>query len=462
MIKKAFLYFRLAFTGAEKNFTSGSINRAIFMLSVPMILEMIMESLFAVVDIFYVSKVSVDAIATIGLTESVIMLVFAVAIGLSMAGTAMVARRIGEQQPKEAGDAAWQSILIGFVFSIVVSVIGIVFARDILRLMGGSEALISQGYGYTKWMLGGNLSIMLLFIINALFRGAGDASLAMRTLWLANGLNILLDPVFIFGFGPVPAFGVEGAAIATTIGRGTGVLYQLYNLFIKKNILGIHRENLHINLELIWRLLKVSFGGMGQYLIGTASWLFMVRIISIFGSDAIAGYTISFRIIMFTILPAWGLSNAAATLVGQNLGAKQPNRAEKSVWRCAHFNMVFLFILSIALFLLAENLIYIFNDNSAVVGYGSSSLQFISMGYVFFAYGMVISQAFNGAGDTRTPTIINFFLYWLFQLPLAYFLAMTLNMGPNGVFLAISISVSALAVVFILAFNRGKWKLVQI
>lgn len=432
------------------------------MLSVPMILEMIMESLFAVVDIFYVSKVSVDAIATIGLTESVIMLVFAVAIGLSMAGTAMVARRIGEQQPKEAGDAAWQSILIGFVFSIVVSVIGIVFARDILRLMGGSEALISQGYGYTKWMLGGNLSIMLLFIINALFRGAGDASLAMRTLWLANGLNILLDPVFIFGFGPVPAFGVEGAAIATTIGRGTGVLYQLYNLFIKKNILGIHRENLHINLELIWRLLKVSFGGMGQYLIGTASWLFMVRIISIFGSDAIAGYTISFRIIMFTILPAWGLSNAAATLVGQNLGAKQPNRAEKSVWRCAHFNMVFLFILSIALFLLAENLIYIFNDNSAVVGYGSSSLQFISMGYVFFAYGMVISQAFNGAGDTRTPTIINFFLYWLFQLPLAYFLAMTLNMGPNGVFLAISISVSALAVVFILAFNRGKWKLVQI
>jgi putative MATE family efflux protein len=454
--------FRLAVTGGDKNFTSGSINRAIFMLSVPMILEMVMESLFAVVDIFFVSKVSVNAIATIGLTESVIFLVFAVAIGLSMAATAMVARRIGEGKPKEASDAAWQAIIISVAFSMLISIAGIFFAKDVLRLMGASDTLISEGYGYTKWMLGGNLSIMMLFLINAIFRGAGDASLAMRTLWFANGINIILDPILIFGLGPIEPLGVEGAAIATTIGRGSAVVYQLYNLFLKNNTIAIRSKNLVIRFDLIRRLLKVSLGGMGQYLIGTASWLFMVRIISLFGSDAIAGYTISMRIIMFTILPSWGLSNAAATLVGQNLGAKKPERAEQSVWLCAHYNMVFLLVLSIMFYFTAADMVGIFISKPEVAQYGISSLKYITAGYIFFAYGMVLSQAFNGAGDTRTPTIINFFVYWLFQLPLAYFMAVMIKMGPDGVFLAIAISVGVLASVFVVAFKKGRWKLIEI
>jgi len=326
-----FKNFRIAVAGSEKNFTTGSINRAIFMLSIPMILEMAMESLFAVVDIFYVSRVSVDAIATIGLTESVIMLIYAVSIGLSMATTAMVARRVGEKKPKDAADAGFQAILIAIVVSISTGVLGILYAKDILRLMGASEELIVQGYGYTKILIGGNVTIMLIFLINAIFRGAGDASIAMRTLWLSNGLNILLDPIFIFGFGPIEPMGVQGAAVATTIGRGIGVIYQIYNLTSDKSIIKLGRENIKVKWSVIVRLLKVSLGGVGQFIIGTASWILLVRIISIFGSAALAGYTIAFRIIIFTILPSWGMANAAATLVGQNLGAQQPERAEKSV-----------------------------------------------------------------------------------------------------------------------------------
>lgn len=461
-IKKIFENFRIAVAGGDKDFTSGSIRKAIFMLSVPMILEMVMESLFAVVDIFFVSKVSVNAMATIGLTESVIFLVFAIAIGLSMAATAMVARRIGEKKPQEASNAAWQAIIIAIIFSMFISVLGFFYAKDVLRLMGASADLIEEGYGYTKWMLGGNLSIMLLFLINAIFRGAGDASLAMRTLWFANGINIILDPILIFGLGPISPLGVEGAAIATTIGRSSAVLYQLYNLFYKHNTISIRRENLKLRYDLIGRLLKVSMGGMGQYLIGTASWLFMVRIISMFGSDAIAGYTLSMRIVMFTILPAWGLSNAAATLVGQNLGAKKPDRAEKSVWLCAQYNVVFLLLLSIMFVFIAADIVGIFIDNPVVEDYAISSLRYITAGYIFFAYGMVLSQAFNGAGDTRTPTIINFFGYWMFQLPLAYLLAVNFNMGPEGVFLAIAISIGVLASIFVVVFRRGRWKLVDI
>ena len=461
-LNKLIKNFRIAFVGGDKNFTSGSINKAIFMLSVPMILEMIMESLFAVVDIFFVSKVSVNAIATIGLTESVIFLVFAIAIGLSMAATAMVARRIGEKKPKEASEAAWQAIIVSAAFSFVISFFGIFYAQDILRLMGASEDLIADGYRYTQWMLGGNLSIVLLFLINAIFRGAGDASLAMRTLWLANGINIVLDPILIFGLGPIPAFGVEGAAIATTIGRGTAVLFQLYNLFFKDNIIKIRPEDMAIRFDLIGRLLKVSIGGMGQYLIGTASWLFLVRIISMFGADAIAGYTISVRIIMFTILPSWGLSNAAATLVGQNLGAKEPERAEKSVWLCAHYNMIFLLFLSILFYFWAAEVVGIFVSRPEVVEVGITSLKYVTAGYIFFAYGMVLSQAFNGAGDTKTPTIINLIVYWFFQLPLAYFMAVSMDLGPEGVFMAIAISIAVLAFCFIWVFRKGKWKLVDI
>lgn len=450
--------FKTAITGTEHNFTSGSLNRAIFMLAVPMILEMVMESLFAVVDIYFVSKVSVDAVATIGLTESVIMIVFAIAIGISMAASAMVARRIGENKPGEAADAAWQSIILGISISAILGVSGLLYAPDILRAMGGSEQLIAQGQNYTRWMFGGNLTIMLLFLINAVFRGAGDASLAMRALWLANGINMILDPILIHGWGPIPAMGVEGAAIATTIGRGTGVLYQLYHLFNHGSVISLKRENIVFRPKLIFRLIKVSLGGIGQYLIGTASWIFLVRIISIFGSEVVAGYTISFRIIMFTILPSWGLSNAASTLVGQNLGAGKPDRAERSVWRSSQYNLVFMVVVAGILWIFASPLVSFFNADGKVLQTGITALKYISVSYVFFSYGIVVSQAFNGAGDTRTPTKINFFTYWIFQLPVAYLLSVTLNLGAEGVFMTIFGSISLAAIIFVATFKRGKWK----
>ena len=449
---------RTAIAGTEHNFTSGSLNRAIFMLAVPMVLEMVMESLFAIVDIYFVSKISTNAVATIGLTESVIMLVFAIAIGISMAAAAMVARRIGEGKPDEAANAAWQAILLGLIISSVIGILGFSFAPELLRVMGGSEELIEQGQNYTRWMFGGNITIMLLFLINAVFRGAGDASLAMRTLWLANGINIILDPILIHGFGPIPAMGVEGAAIATTIGRSTGVIYQLYHLFNRKSVVSIQRHNMVFQPALIIKLLKVSLGGIGQFLIGTASWIFLVRILSIFGSEVVAGYTITFRIIMFTILPSWGLGNAAATLVGQNLGAGKPDRAERAVWVSSQFNLVFMSILSVLLWVFAEPMVGFFNADGLVLSTGVQALKYISVGYVFFSYGMVISQAFNGAGDTQTPTKINFLTYWIFQLPLAYLLSVTLNWGAEGVFMTMVLSISLTAIIFVASFKKGKWK----
>ena len=457
-----FRSFMAAVRGDEKNFTSGSINRAIFMLSVPMILEMVLESLFAVVDIFFVGKISVNAIATVALTESVIMLVYAISIGLSMAATAMVARRIGEEKPKEASNAAVQAIIITLACSLVFSLAGIFFAKDILYLMGGEKDLVEEGFGYTMIMLAGNITIMMIFLINAIFRGAGDASTAMRVLWLSNGLNIILDPILILGLGPIPSFGIEGAAIATTIGRGTGVLYQLYKITGSSTIVRITLKQFKADFDIIWQLIKISLGGIGQYLIGTLSWLFMVRISAIFGPEVLAGYAIAFRIIMFTILPSWGMSNAAATLVGQNLGAGQPERAEKSVWKCAFYNMVFLAIISVIFFSWAEDFVLIFSKEAEVVKYGSLALRYICVGYVFFAYGMVIGQSFNGAGDTKTPTIINFFCMWLFEVPLAYVLAIPLGVGPIGVFMAIAIAVVALALVSIIVFRRGNWKTVRV
>ena len=454
--------FKIAISGSEKEFTTGGLNRAIFMLSIPMILEMVMESLFAIVDIFFVSRVSTNAVATIGLTESVLMIIYSVAIGLSMATTAMVARRTGEKKLKKASNAGFQSILIALVVWLVTGSLGLIFSKDILRLMGGSEALISEGYGYTMVMMGGNVTIILIFLINAIFRGAGDASIAMKTLWLSNGLNIILDPIFIFGFGPIEPMGVQGAAVATTIGRGIGVLYQVYNLFGGKSLIIFSFENLKIDLKIILSLLKVSIGGIGQFLIETASWIFLVRIIAEFGSDAVAGYTIAFRIIVFTILPSWGMANAAATLVGQNLGANQPERAEKSVWRSALYNMIFLAFISLIFGIWAESFIGFFTDLPEVSKYGALGLRIICFGYVFFAYGMVIGQAYNGAGDTKTPTIVNFWVFWVFQIPFSYLLAKFLNMGPEGVFIAITIAHSALAVVFIILFRKGKWKLVNI
>ncbi len=452
----------MALSGSEKEFTSGSINRAIFLLSIPMIAEMVMESLFAVVDVFFVSQVSVNAVATVGLTESVLMIIYSIAVGLSMAVTAIVARRVGEKNLKRASDASFQGIIVGLFNGVLLGSIGFYFAPDILKLMGGEEELIAEGVGYTRIMFAGNVSIILIFLINAIFRGAGDASIAMRSLWIANGLNIILDPILIFGFGPIPAFGVAGAAIATTTGRSIGVLYQLYHLFNAKSIIKLTIRNIVIRWMTIKEIFTISIGGMGQFLVESASWIFLVRVMSLFGAEALAGYTIAFRVIVFTILPSWGMANAAATLVGQNLGANEPKRAEVSVWRTAYWNMLFLGFISIIFILMAEPILGFFTQEGIVVEIGTSALKIICFGYVFFAYGMVITQAFNGAGDTKTPMVINIFVFWLLQIPLAYWLSVHLDWAANGVFFTIALCHSLHAIVCIVLFRRGKWKTVNV
>ncbi len=464
-IKKTsvFTLFKQAIRGEEQNFTEGSINRAIFLLSIPMILEMAMESLLAVVDIFFISRLNDNnAVTAVGLTESTIGIVYSMAMGLGMAATAMVARRIGEKDAPGAAVAAVNALYIGLVLSVVISLTGILFYEDILRVMGASESVITVGSGYTLWMLGGNFTIVALFLVNAIFRGAGNAAIAMRSLWIANILNMILDPILIFGWGPIEPMGVVGAAIATNIGRGAGVLYQLYYLSGEKGIIKIHKENIIIDWNIIVRLLKVSAGNVGQFLISTASWLFLARIIVNFGSAAFAGYQIAIRVIIFTILPSWGMANAAATLVGQNLGAKKPERAEKSVWTAGFLNMIFLGLISLVFYFVSEPIMKLFSTDPEVIHYGTQCLRIVAFGYVFFGYGMVIVQAFNGAGDSRTPTIINLFGYWLFQIPLAYVLAIKLEFGASGSFWAIAIAESVIAIVAILIFRQGKWKSVKI
>ncbi|NBW37369.1 MAG: MATE family efflux transporter [Cytophagia bacterium] len=462
-IKSALSLLKEALLGSEQSFTTGSIDRAIFLLSVPMIVEMGMEALFAIVDVFYVSRLNdTNAIAVIGLTESMLTIIYSIAIGLSMGATAMVARRVGEKDIKAAEVAAVQALFVGLSLSILISIVGGIYADDLLKLMGADEGVIAAGAGYTRWMFSGNVTIMLLFLINAIFRGAGDASIAMRALILANGLNILLDPIFIFGWGFIPAYGVEGAAMATNIGRGIGVAYQLYHLLKGKGLIKLHAQNLLIQWNIVWNLLKVSAGGTAQFVIASASWIFLIRIISTFGSSALAGYTIAIRVIVFAILPAWGMANAAATLVGQNLGANQPERAEQSVWRTAFFNMIFLGFVTVLFFSMADPILSMFTSDEAVLENGILCLQIVSLGYIFYAYGMVISQAFNGAGDTVTPTVLNFFGFWTFQIPLAYALAIYFDFGPPGVYAAISIAESCIAIVAVIIFKRGKWKLVKI
>lgn len=461
-LKQFFKYFKIAVSGKEQSFTSGSIRRAVFMLSVPMILEMLMESIFAIVDIFYVSRVSVNAVATIGLTESVITLVYAVAIGLSMAATAIVARRIGEKDKEGASQAAVQVIGLGVFVAALISVIGILYPKEILQLMGGEPELIAEGYGYTQVLLGGNVTIMLLFLINAIFRGAGDASIAMWALVLSNGLNIILDPMFIFGFGPIPAYGVEGAAIATTIGRGTAVVFQLLVLFYGWSKIKVTFKDLVLRVAVMVNLIKVSLGGIGQFLIGTSSWVFLMRIMSEFGSEVLAGYTIAIRVMMFTLMPAWGMSNAAATLVGQNLGAKKPQRAEDSVWKTGKYSAIFMGLVSVIYLIFAPQIISWFTQEAEVVRNGSLCLRIIAAGYIFYGYGMVVINAFNGAGDTKTPTWINFVCFWLFQLPFAYITALTLDLGPIGVFMAITLAEVLIAVIGIFWFKKGYWKSVKV
>ena len=449
---------RLALTGKELDFTSGPINRAIVLLAIPMVLEMVMESIFALTDAFFVSRLGTDALATVGLTEAMITILFAVAAGTGIATTAMVARRIGEKDIAGARVAAAQSILLGLVLTVVVAVPGVVFASELLSLMGGSPELVASGHAYTRVLFGGSVTIMLLFLLNAVFRGAGDAAIAMRVLWIANAVNIVLDPCLIFGLGPFPELGVTGAAVATTIGRGIGVALQLWVLFRGGSRIRITLDDLRPNFAIIARLFRLSVGGILQFLIGTSSWVALVWIIGGFGASAVAGYTLAIRLIVFAILPSWGLANAAATLVGQNLGAGSPERAEKSVWRAGLFNMLFLLAIAVIFVAAAGPLIRLFSTDAVVVAHGIACLRWVSYGYPFYAWGMVMVQAFNGAGDTYTPTVINFFCYWLFQLPLAYLLAHHTGLGATGVFMAITIAETAIALTGILVFRRGRWK----
>lgn len=445
--------------GTERDFTETSLGRAIFILAVPMVLEMIMESVFAVVDIFFVSKLGADAVATVGITESVMTVVYAIGVGLAMGTTALVSRRIGEKKPKEAGVVAFQSILVGVIISILIAIPGVLFAREFLQLMGASTEMADNGFWFPTIMFGGNMVIMLLFIINAVFRSSGDAAISMRVMWVANIINIILDPILIFGLGPFPELGLMGAAIATTIGRGLAVIYQFYLLFNGKFRIRLYWESIKIKFDVILNLLKVSAGGIFQNLIGTSSWILLVRIIAVSGPDAIAGYTIAIRIILFLLLPAWGLSNAAATLVGQNLGADQPERAEKSVWITGYVNMIFMGTMGLILIFFPEFFVRLFIDDVAVVNNGITALRIISIGFLFYALGMVMVQGFNGSGDTITPTKINIISFWLIEIPLAYLLAIVLNMGLTGASIAIIAAEATLAIIALYLFRQGKWKL---
>ena len=440
------------------DYTSGPIGRAILLLAVPMVLEMVMESVFAVVDIFFVARLGPDAVATVGLTESMLAIIYAVAMGLSIGVTALVARRIGEGDRDGAARAATQGIFVALFGATALGVVGAALAPQLLALMGASPAVIDVGVNYTRVMLGGEATIVVLFVANAIFRGAGDAAIAMRVLWLANAINIALNPCLIFGLGPFPELGVTGSAVATTIGRGVGAAYAVSRLLRPGGRVSVERRHLRLEPALMRRLLGLSGSGTLQMLVGTASWIGLIRILSSFGSAALAGYTIGIRIIIFALLPSWGLSNAAATMVGQALGAKKPDRAERSVWMAGNYNLIFLGSIGLAFVLFARPLIALFTADPEVRRYGVDCLRVIAAGFLFYAYGMVITQSFNGAGDTATPTWINLFVFWLWEIPLAYVLAVTFGMGPHGVFLAVAVAFSTLALVSAVIFRRGHWK----
>ncbi len=461
-LSSLFSFFKQALKGEQRDYTEGSIRKALFMLAIPMTLEMVLESVFAVVDIFFVGKLGKEAVSTVGLTESFLTIVYSIAMGLSMAVTAMVARRIGEKNPEEAAKAGMQAALITIILSILVSITGIFFAGNILQLMGASAEIVNTGTNYTRVMYGGNIVIMLLFLINGIFRGAGDAALAMRSLWIANACNIILCPLLIYGLGPFDGFGLTGAALATTIGRGLGVCYQLFHLFSGKKIIKIKWRHLAPDFPIIRSLLSIAWTATFQFMVSSASWIILARIVARFGSAAIAGYTVAIRIIIFFILPAWGMSNAAATLVGQNLGAGKPERAEQSVWKTAKYNALFMIFVSLIILFFSEQIIRFMNSDKEVGIIASKALRIISFCYVFFGVGMVITNSFNGAGDTKTPTWISLFGFWAFQIPLAYLLAITFGLGPTGVFFAIVIAETLIAISGIIIFRKGKWKSVKI
>ena len=447
-----------AISGTEEDYTKISIRKAVFLLAVPMILELVMESTFAVVDIYFVSRLGASAVATVGLTETYLFLLYSVAMGLATAVTAVVARRIGEKQKHEAGVAAVQSVFLGIIASIPFAIAGIFFSKDLLLLMGADQWSIDHGYRYTQWMLGGNAVITLLFVINAIFRGAGDAAIAMRILFIANGCNIILCPLLIFGAGPFPEMGIEGAAVATNIGRGIGVLTQLWLLFKGGKHIRITLAQISWNAKVMLGIFKTSLGGVGQMIISMTSWIFLMRILSDIGSQAVAGATIAIRIMMFTMMPAWGMSNAAATLVGQNLGAGSPERAESAVWKAGRYNMIFLIGVSLVYFFMNERLLEIFSNDSRVIAIGAEWLRILSFSLVVYGWWMVAVQAFNGAGDTKTPTRINLVFFWLIQIPLSYLLATHFDWQHSGVFWGVFISETSVGLFTLWLFSKGRWK----
>ena len=449
---------REALRGTQIDFTTAPVGRAVIMLAVPMVLEMAMESIFAVVDIFWVGRLGADAVATVGLTESMLTLIYTAAMGLSIGATALVARRTGEQDPEGASRAAGQSILLGLAVAAAIGIAGAINAAALLRMMGASEDIIRTGSGFTRIMLGGNATVLLLFLLNAVFRGAGDAAIAMRVLMLGNLLNIVLGPCFIFGLGPFPEMGVAGAAVATNIGRGTAVLYQIVTLTRGRGRVRVGLRHLRLDLETMKTVVRLSGLGTFQILVGTASYIGLVRIISIFGSAALAGYTIGMRVIIFALLPAFGLSNAAATMVGQNLGAGRPDRAERAVWTAARYNMAFLGGVGLVFLLAAPVITGIFTADPLVQPMATACLRIVSLGFVFYACGMVLTQSFNGAGDTWTPTVLNLLIFWLWEIPLAWWLSTQGGFGAHGVFIALTVAYSTLAVVSAILFRRGTWK----
>lgn len=451
-----------AISGTEQDFTEGRLSRAILLLAIPAVLEMIMESIFVIADIFFVSRLGADAVATVGLTESVLTIIYAISLGLGTATTSLVSRRIGEKNPDAASKAAFQAIVTGIFVSLIIGIPGFFLSQRLLEIMGASPQIVEKMSGYTRIMISGNIVIMLLFIINAIFRSAGDAAVAMKVLWIGNIINIILDPCLIFGIGPFPEMGVTGAAAATTIGRGTAVLVQFYLLFFGKKRIRLSLTHLSVDFRVIFKLLRLSFGSIGQNLISTTSWVALVRIISSFGSEVVAGYTIAIRIIGFTILPSWGISNAASTLVGQNLGAKKPERAERSVWVTGWVNMILLGVIGAILVLFPQPFIGFFIEDKAVFDSGVEGLRIISLGFIAYGLGMVLVNSFNGAGDTTTPLKINVFAFWMVEIPLAWVLAFKADMKENGVFISIVVAESLMTLIAWLVFRRGKWKLKEV
>jgi putative MATE family efflux protein len=451
-----------AIQGTEADYTKINIQRAIILLAIPMILELVMESTFAIVDIFFVGKLGPSAVATVGLTETYLFLLYSVAMGVATAVTAIIARRIGESNREVAGKSAVQAILLGLLCSIPFAIAGIFFAKQLMALMGGDQWVLDNGYRYTQWMLGGNVVIVLLFVINSIFRGAGDAAIAMKILFIANGVNLLLDPILIFGLGPIPSLGIQGAAIATTIGRATGVAVQIWLLLKGGKHIKVVFSSIHLDMKIMMGILKTSVGGIGQMLIAMTSWIFLMRILASIGSDAVAGSTIALRITMFTMMPAWGMSNAAATLVGQNLGAGNPERAESAVWKIGFYNMIFLIGISVVFFIFNRSLMTIFTADEAVINVGATWLRILSYSYFVYGWWMVSVQAFNGSGDTRTPTKINFIFFWLIEIPLSYLLAIVLDWGYSGVFWGVLFAETSVGLVTLWMFRKGRWKSVKV